>query len=104
MKWYERIVAAHVAVTNEVSHLERRKSDRYFVWKEDGSNDLQANDRHVEKAVTGVTDLYTKLEFDPWKEELEAAFERYGIAYDLITVDYEEDTGFTHYSWDWEVC
>lgn len=103
MKWYERIVAAHVAVTDEVSHLERRKSDRYFVWKEDGSNDLTANGGHGEKVVTGVTDFFTKLEFDPWKEELEAAFEKWGVAYNLVTVDYEEDTGFMHYSWDWEV-
>lgn len=104
MKWYERIVAAHRAVTDEVSHSERLKSDRYFVWQEDGSNDLMAGGEHSETAMTGRTDLFTKLEFDPWAEELGKAFSRYGIAWRLVTIDYEEDTNFTHYSWDWEVC
>lgn len=104
MKWYERIVAAHRAVTDEVSHSERLKSDRYFVWQEDGSNDLMAGGEHSETAMTGRTDLFTKLEFDPWAEALGKAFSRYGIAWRLVTIDYEEDTNFTHYSWDWEVC
>lgn len=104
MKWYERIVAAHRTVTDEVSHSERLKSDRYFVWQEDGSNDLMAGGEHSETAMTGRTDLFTKLEFDPWVEALGKAFSRYGIAWRLVTIDYEEDTNFTHYSWDWEVC
>lgn len=104
MKWYERIIAAHVAVTTEVSHSERMQSDRYFVWQEDGSNDLEAGNGHAERAMTGRTDLFTKVEFDPWAEELGESFSSHGIAWTLVSVDYEEDTGFTHYSWDWEVC
>ena len=38
--WYERVIAAHRAVTDAVSHAVRLKSDRYFVWQEDGSHDL----------------------------------------------------------------
>lgn len=101
--WYERIVEAHVAVTHAVSHSERLESDRYFVWQEDGSNDLTANNSHSEKIVTGTTDLYTKQEFDPWADQLGRAFDRYGIAWNLVSVDYESETGFYHYSWDWEV-
>lgn len=103
MRWYEAIVAAHRAVTDQVSHRKRLKSERYFVWQEDGANDLEANNVHAEKAVTGSTDLFTKLEFDPWADALEAAFSANGIAWKLVSVDYEEATGFTHYSWDWEV-
>ena len=47
------------------------KSDRYFVWQEDGANDFFGGEQAPEKAVTGTTDLYTKLEFDPWKEAFE---------------------------------
>lgn len=103
MKWYEQIVKAHVAVTDAVSHVARLTSDRYFVWHEDGSNDLSANGAHVETAMTGATDLYTKLEFDPWVEEIGRSFSANGIAWNLISVDYEEETKFFHYSWDWEV-
>lgn len=104
MRWFERIIKAHLEVTDEVRHSERIKDrDRYIVWQEDGANDLLAGGRHAEQAVTGRSDLFTKQEFDPWSEALGRAFSRNGIAWSLVTVDYEEDTGFYHYSWDWEV-
>lgn len=103
MTWYERIVQAHRDVTDQVSHWERLKSNRYFVWQEDGRNDLLADGIHAEIAVTGTTDLYTQQEFDPWVEELQEAFELHGISWYLNSVQYEEDTGFTHYEWVWEV-
>ena len=103
MKWYERIIAAHRAVTDAVSHAERLQSDRYFVWMEDGSGDQVGDNGHAERSVTGVTDLYSKMEFDPWSEELGESLSQYGISWNLVSVDYEEDTGFFHWSWDWEV-
>lgn len=103
MTWFETIVAAHLAVTNAVSHSRRLKSDRYFVWQEDGGKDLEADDIHAEKAMTGRTDLYTKTELDPWSRDIERAFDAHGIAWSLYSTDYEEDTGFWHWSWDWEV-
>ena len=62
MSWQEHIIAAHLAVTDAVRHGRTMKSDRYFVWQEDGTNDLTADDTHAEKAVTGTTDLFTKQE------------------------------------------
>ena len=103
MTWYEGIIAAHVAVTDAVSHGEFLQSDRYFVWQEDGANDLLADNRHVGKAVTGSTDLFTKKEFDPWKEALEESFDRHGVAFYVNSIQYEEETGFFHYEWRWEV-
>ena len=104
MTWTDRIVAAHAAVTDQVSHLARMKSDRYFVWQEDGANDLETDGRHGERAVTGNTDLFTKLEFDPWKEAFEAALDSDPyISWYLNSVQYEENTEFTHYEWVWEV-
>lgn len=104
MTWYETIIAAHTAVTDAVSHTLRLKSDRYFVWQEDGSNDLPADNSHAEGAVTGTTDLYTKMEFDPWADALGESLSAYGIAWELSSVQYEEDTGFYHYEWAWEVA
>lgn len=103
MTWYERIIAAHTAVTDSVSHSARLTSDRYFVWQEDGSNDLAGDNGHVETAVTGTTDLYTKQEFDPWADALGESLSSYGISWTLDNVQYEEDTGFYHYEWLWEV-
>jgi hypothetical protein len=103
MRWYERIIAAHTAVTNNVSHYKRLKSDRYFVWQEDGANDLVADNIHTAKVITGTTDLFTKKEFDPWIDELSASFNAYGISWYLNAVQYEDDTGFIHYEWVWQV-
>lgn len=103
MGWSERIVAAHTAVTTAVSHRARMQSERYFVWQEDGRSDLTADNVHGERAVTGFTDLFTKQEFDPWAAELEKSFDAAGIAWRLRDVQYEPETGFVHYTWDWEV-
>lgn len=104
MAWNETIIAAHRRVTDAVSHSERLQSDRYFVWQEDGENSLTADGYHDERAVTGTTDLFTKQEFDPWVDELGAAFDEFGIAWMLDYIQYEEDTGFYHYEWIWEVA
>lgn len=101
--WYERVVSAHTAVTAAVSHGKRLKSERYFVWQEEGRSDLEANGRHAEKGQRGRTSLYTKQEFDPWKERFEAALDLYGLSWTLNSTQYEEDTGFWHYEWIWGV-
>lgn len=104
MTWYEKVIAVHTAVTNQVSHAQRMKSSRYFVWQEDGTNDFEAGNIHAEQAVTGTTDLFTKQEFDPWKEDFEQSLNQNGLAWYLNSVQYEEDTGFWHYEWVWEVA
>lgn len=75
----------------------------YIVWGDDGANDLGANNAHGEKCSTGYIDLYTRRDGDPLKAKIEAALEGIPTAYQLISVDYEEDTGVIHYSWDWEL-
>lgn len=103
MRWYEKLIAALKTVTEAVSHGGRMKSERYFVWQEDGENDLLAGNRHTEHAVTGTVDLFSKVEFDPWCDELRAALDAAGIAWYLNSVQFEEDTGFWHWEWVFEV-
>ena len=103
MSWQERIIAAHTAVTDSVSHGQRLKSDRYFVWIEEGRDDLEANGRHAEKAQRGRTNLYTTRELDPWKDAFECALDAQGIAWSLNSTQFEPDTGFWHYEWLWGV-
>ena len=103
MTWHEKLVRAHLQVTDAVSHGRRMESDRYFVWTEDGETPLHLDDGHGERAVTGTTDLFTKRELDPWADALGESLSGCGIAWSLVSVAYEEDTGFWHWSWDWEV-
>lgn len=103
MTWSEKIIAAHIAVTENVSHLERLKSDRYFVWQEEPPDDFVADNRHCEHHMTGTTDLFTKMEFDPWVEQLGESFDAFGISWEINSIQYEKNTGFTHYEWVWSV-
>lgn len=103
--WFERIVAAQTAVTDAVSHGKKlEESERYFVWQEEGSNDLTADNGHGETVMTGTTDLFTKNEFDPWVTQLGESLSSHGIAWYLNSVQYEEETGFFHYEWVWGVA
>ncbi|MEI3499918.1 MAG: hypothetical protein V8Q39_00105 [Anaerovoracaceae bacterium] len=103
MRWYEKIIAAHTAVTDAVSHDVHMQSDRYFVWGERGRNDFEADGIHEEKAILGYTDLYSKQEFEPWRDEIERQFDAAEISWALNSVQFEEETGFTHVEWYWEV-
>lgn len=103
MPWYDKIIKAHLAVTSEVSHQARLKSDRYFVWQEEDADDLILNNRHAERRMIGTTDLFTKMEFDPWVEGIEKSFDDFGITWELNSIQYEPETGFTHYEWRWRV-
>lgn len=104
MTWYEKIIAVHTAVTDAVSHGGRMKSSRYFTWQEDGTNQFSANNKCQEKAVTGTTDLFTKKEFDPWVAAFEESINNEtDIAWSLNSIQFEEETGFWHYEWTWEV-
>ena len=103
MSWYETVIAAHTAVTDAVSHGQRLNSNRYFVWQEERADDLEANGRHIEKAMSGTTDLFTKQEFDPWREAFERSLDASGMAWYLNSVQFEPDTGFWHWEWVWSV-
>mgnify|MGYP000882648308 FL=1 len=103
MRWFEKIIAVHTAVTDAVSHAQRIKSERYFVWQEEGAINFEAGNQHAERTITGSTDLFTKQEFDPWKDDFETSLNNNEIAWFLNSVQFEEDTGFYHYEWVWEV-
>ncbi len=103
MTWQESIVKAHTAVTDAVSHRQRLQSDRYFVWQEDGARDFVAENCHLEKAVTGTMPVHRTLTQSA-KDAFEASLYRMEIAWYLNSIQFEEDTGFTHYEWVWEVA
>lgn len=120
--WAQSIIDAHLAAAASVtetptkrdgqaasgavavSHAARMKSRRYFVWEEDGGNDLNADNGHDETAMTGYTDLFTEVEFDPAARALGPAFDAAGIAWEYTGVSYEPDTGLFHHTWEWEVA
>lgn len=96
---------ALLAVTAEVYHFHAHKpSPPYIVWAEDGAGDMVvANGRMQNQAIAGTVDLFTD---DPENTALfdgvQAALDEV-CAWELNSIQYEDDTGLTHYEWVWEV-
>lgn len=111
--WAQIVIATHLSAASAasstgtepvaVSHAARIQSRRYFVWQEEGGNDLAAENGHDELAVTGYTDLFTEVEFDEAVPALGRAFDDAEISWEYSGASFEPDTGLFHHSWEWEV-
>jgi len=77
----------------------------YIVWAEDSEGDtVHADGRKVERAITGTIDYFTKTEDDPVVKQIETALDRAdGLAWYLNSIQYEQDTGYIHYEWVFEI-
>lgn len=76
----------------------------YLVWAEDSAgHTLHANNRLAHQSIEGTIDLYTQEEFSPLRLRVQRALSLMEIAYRLSSVQYEEDTGYIHYEWVFEV-
>ena len=74
----------------------------YGVYAEDGANDLNADDIHAEKVMQGTVDYFTRDDSGAPQATIEAALE--GVcAWYLNSVQFEEDTGYIHYEWVFEI-
>jgi len=73
----------------------------YGVYAEEGANDLLANGEHIEKAINGYIDYFTRDDSLTPKRTIEAVLHELGIPWSLNTISYEQDTGFIHYEWTW---
>lgn len=92
------------AVPNCYHYWRPKMQQPYLIWAEDGENGHSADNVKSAQAVTGVADYYTKQEYDPAVDAIQAAMNIHGIAWRLDSVQFEETTGLIHYSWDWEVA
>ena len=77
----------------------------YIVWAEDGEGDtVHADGQKVERTITGTIDYFTKCENDPVVKQIEVALDGHdGLAWYLNSVQYEQDTGYIHYEWVFEI-
>ena len=73
------------------------------VWAEDDENDLCAGTIHVEKVIQGAIHYFTRDDTEAPRTTIETALNTGEIAWYLNTIQYEEDTGFIHYEWIFEV-
>lgn len=81
----------------------RERQRDHGTWAEDYEKTLHANNAHAERVWQGMIHWFTRLDTGAGKAAIEAALDAAGIPYRLDGVDYEEDTGFLHYVWIFEV-
>lgn len=73
------------------------------VYGEDNERSLYANNAHAEKVLEGTIDVFSRDGTGAAKRNVESALTLYNIPYRLNSIQYEEDTGFLHYEWVFQV-
>lgn len=93
------------AVSSDVYHYFRppKKPAPFIVWHEDAEEgSFSAGNRKAEQIIHGRVDLYTKTEFDPLADDIQSALLNLdGCGWVLDSVQYEDETGLIHLSWQW---
>lgn len=98
--------AIETATGLRTAHYEaHKKSDRYIVWAEDGEGESLDADNHKEiQTITGTIDFFSKTENDVVVSQIQTVLNSFDdVAWSLNSVQYEEDTGFIHHEWVWQV-
>lgn len=100
-----KVKEALLKVMRNVGHYEvLNKAEQYIVWAEDGEGDsLEANSRKGIQVIQGTVDYFTKLEKDENADKIQEELGKAGICFRLESIQYEEETGYIHYEWIWEV-
>lgn len=77
----------------------RATTGDFGVYAETGAEDLLANGEHIESALVLSLDYFTHNDSDLPRKTIEAALSSLGAAWSLISIGYDEDTGYIHYNW-----
>ena len=56
-----------------------------------------------EQAIEGTIDYFTRTEYDPNFEKIQEVLSEAEISYRLNSVQYEDETGYIHYEWVFQV-
>lgn len=90
----------------KVSHYEAapRTEVPYCVWAEDGEEQpLDGDNYKVRQQIQGTIDLYTKTDLDPLADAIQSALNDARIGFYLNSVQYEDETGYIHWEWVFNV-
>lgn len=73
----------------------------YGTWGEDSGNEFTAGDVVAETVMNGFIDYFTRDDSGTPKETIQKAMTDEGIVFHLDAVQYENDTGYIHYTWEY---
>lgn len=100
-----QIGTAFATLTRNCYHYYRPvKNVPCLIWAETGEyNSFHSDNSKSEQRISGTIDCFTKTEFDPLLDSVQEMFETLGLAWNLDTVQYEDETNLIHYTWFWRV-
>lgn len=101
----DQIKNALLTIGVPVSHYASvKKPDKYIVWAEDGQAEPEwADDRLIGQVIQGTVDYFTRTERDQNIPRIQNAMNEAEISFSLNSVQREDETGYIHYEWVWEV-
>ena len=94
-----------LTVTDSVFHYEAMdKSDQYIVYAEDSEgSSVEGDDQKINQSIQGTIDYFTKKDWDENVIKIQEVLKNARISFYLNSVQFEEETGYQHYEWVWEV-
>lgn len=96
---------ALLTVTQDTFHyFAHKKPNKYIVWAEDTeANSIHADNEKIDQVIQGTIDYFTKTEFDPNFDLIQDKLNSIGLSWRLNSIQYEDDTGYIHFEWVWEM-
>ena len=93
-------------VTKRVYHYyAMNEDDQYIVWAEESESGANEGDnRRLNQTIQGTIDYFTKMDMDENVDKIQSLLNGAGISFYLSSVQFEEETGYIHYEWIWEVA
>ena len=87
-------------VPNAFHYWRPQMAAPFLVWAETGESDpFDGENRKQEQTINISVDYYTKTEFDPVVDEIQAELNNGCLSWRLDAVEFEEDTELIHYTW-----
>ncbi len=75
----------------------------YGTYGEDSGDDLIADGIHAERATVGYINYFTRDDSSTPRLTIEAVLNNLRIPWSLNTVQYETETGYIHYEWEFSI-
>ena len=80
------------------------QTGNYIVWTEDSEGQsLHADNVKTGQVIQGTIDYFTKTENDPLVKQIQDKLNEVEISWRLNDIFREDDTGYIHYEWVFEV-
>jgi hypothetical protein len=103
---FNELREALLRVEPKVGHYRGFKNeDKYIVWAEDNQgNSVWADGKMQNQVIEGTIDYFLKDEDDMAILRMQAELDKADISYRYNSTQYEDDTGFIHHEWIFQLA